>query len=204
MKFNLSKQAKITLLTVTVAFLVGGCITFYVGYRLRQSGQSISEAQEPAKEKKAETVENPDGSKTYFSYIYDYKIDYPGNWELNRPTAENVYREINLRKRGVENTRLETIVVLSGDAVEGVTFEEYLAEQRQHNLETYQEDLISRDPNFEFAGTPTYKYEIPFPWESLVLSFERNAIWYEIWVHQSHQEDPEYWSILNTFEFLDK
>jgi len=93
-------------------------------------------------------------------------------------------------------------VILSGDAVEGMTFEAYLSDQRQYNLDKYQEELIPRNPNFELAGTSVYRYELPSPWESLVLSFEHDDVWYEIWMHQSHRDDVEYWSILNTFEFI--
>lgn len=203
MNLSTLKQTEPIILFALAVALLGG--VGYGGYRYWQSRQVVSEPQgpqEPVEEKAYEITDNPDSSKTYYAYLYNYKITVPEGWEV----IPSTFYTSDLSMRRKDAPAVEDLFIRSRPAEKDRSFEKYLEWERQNIVEPRGEEVIPQEPNFGFSGIPAYRYEryLVHARDVSILVFEHGSVWYEISIPLQFKEDPEYWSILNTFEFLEK
>ncbi len=85
MSIQLTKQAKLSVFSVLTALVLGGILSFYVGYRYLHIDQSVSEAQEPsvAEDPKPTPITEPTDDPNWNLYInkeYGFSVEYPATW----------------------------------------------------------------------------------------------------------------------------
>lgn len=183
---------KVTILAIFAAVVVGG-----VGFYWR-SKQIIPTP--PAGEKQVEVIENPDGSKTFYSYIYNYKISVPKGWEISPVDAGRVdYKIVELRRENREGF-FGYINIHSWTKPLGEDIPSYLRSVGRTDSEN-----IPEAPNSQFAGVASYSYRSdarPDSMDLAVTAFENSNIVYIIYTPWEYKDRTEYQSVLEAFEFL--
>lgn len=202
---NLTKQFKIILLSILILTLLGG--VGYGGWRYWESKQIMPEAQEPpveepTEEKAYEIIDNPDGSHTFICYKCSYKLTYPDSWENIGKHSDAGFTAgwAEFVRRG--NIPKEAIHISFYDFSVGsyVNFRDYLVKTARTEMED-----IPTEPNITVSKIAGYAFRSDAGGEGnlLIIAIEKDDRAFKIYLPWEKRDDPEYLSVLNSFEFID-
>lgn len=179
---------------------------FYGGYRYWQDRPSVSQPPESVTESPNEAyeiIDNPNGSHTFVCYKFDFKFNYPSDWEfsekysnLRGATGTDEVGSIRVFDESGKS-HIDIFIFLPRDLSKFPTLRDFLV---------YLDDRseIPQEANFEVDGIPAFKYHFWGPQVADVIDviFEHDNHTFEIYIPWEKRDDSEYNKILETFEFL--
>lgn len=192
MNFNLTKQARLILISALAAALLGG--VGYSGYRYWQSQQPT-----------------PDQDYTYYD-VLGGRIACPSNWYIVRHSNDLTYFAIPHEGDDWNNPdeweRLLWIYTSFFPYVcpsEGPSCEEFKQTKFKEELKNLGHLNIPDTPNTQVSGIPAFSYKFTkedFGEELWAVSFEHNRA-FSIYFPWEKRDDPEYTKVIESFEFIE-